>query len=87
MKIHGPNQTNFNPYKNQIQKQADYKKGVGKEDQLEISSQAKQLQESKNPNAKRSERIQEIKQAVDSGEYKVDPEKTAQKMISFWTKQ
>lgn len=87
MKIHGPNQTNFNPYKNHVQKQADYKKDMSKEDQIEISSKAKQLQESEHPNTKRSERVQEIKQAVDAGEYKVNPEKIAQKMISFWSKQ
>lgn len=87
MKIHGPNQTNFNPYKNHVQKQADYKKDINKADQIEISSQAKQLQESGNSSTKRSERVQEIKQAVDSGEYKVNPDKIAQKMISFWSKQ
>lgn len=87
MKIHGPNQTNFNPYKNQIQKQTELKKEVSQQDQLQISKQAKKLQESVNPNAERAAYVQEIKKAVDSGEYQVNPEKTAQKMISFWSKQ
>lgn len=86
MKIHGPNQTNFNPYKSHMQKQAEVKKELNKEDQLEISSQAKQLQESKKPNAKRAAYVQEIKNAVEAGEYKVNPEKTAEKMIAFWSK-
>ncbi|MEC5422862.1 flagellar biosynthesis anti-sigma factor FlgM [Virgibacillus sp. C22-A2] len=86
MKIHGPNQTNFNPYKNQVQKQVDHKKEVNKTDQIEISSQAKHLQGKDNPSAKRAEYIQEIKNAVDSGNYKVNPEKTAEKMIEFWKK-
>ncbi|MUK90806.1 flagellar biosynthesis anti-sigma factor FlgM [Ornithinibacillus sp. L9] len=85
MKIHGPNQTNFNPYKNQIQKQADYKKNVNQKDQLEISTQAKQLQESENIHPKREAYVQEIKNAVESGEYKINHEKTAQKMIDFWS--
>lgn len=86
MKINGPNQTNFNPYKNQLQKQADYKNEANKKDQIEISSQAKQLQENEKPNVQRASYVQEIKNAVESGEYKVNPERTAEKMIDFWSK-
>ncbi|MFC4557528.1 flagellar biosynthesis anti-sigma factor FlgM [Virgibacillus kekensis] len=87
MKINGPNQSNFNPYKNQIQKQSEYAKDVNRKDQLEISSQAKQLLESEKPGAKRAAYVQQIKEAVDAGEYKVNHEKTAQKIIDFWSKQ
>ncbi|WP_099159874.1 flagellar biosynthesis anti-sigma factor FlgM [Virgibacillus ndiopensis] len=86
MKIHGPNQTNFNPYKNNMQKQTDLKKGTNQQDQLQISNQAKRLQENVKPNAERAAYVQDIKKAVESGEYQVNPEKTAQKMIAFWTK-
>lgn len=86
MKINGSNQTNFNPYKNQVQKQAEIKNEVNKKDQIEISSEAKQLQESEKPNAKRASYVQEIKNQVDSGEYKVNHEKTAEKMIDFWSR-
>lgn len=86
MKINGPNQTNFNPYKNHIQKQTELKQGLQREDQLEISNQAKRLQESEKPHVNRSAYIQEIKSAVESGEYKVDPDKIAEKMIAFWSK-
>lgn len=86
MKINGPNQTNFNPYKNQIQKQNEVKKEINKKDQIEISSHAKQLQENEKPNAKRAAYVQEIKNAVEAGEYKINHEKTAQKMIDFWSK-
>ncbi|WP_106496664.1 flagellar biosynthesis anti-sigma factor FlgM [Lentibacillus sp. Marseille-P4043] len=86
MKIHGPNQTNFNPYKNHIQKQQEYKKDSNKLDQLEISNQAKKLQENSQPSAERSKYVQDIKKAVESGEYQVNPEKAAQKMIAFWSK-
>ncbi|WP_156288307.1 flagellar biosynthesis anti-sigma factor FlgM [Oceanobacillus salinisoli] len=85
MKINGPNQTSFNPYKNVLQKQAELKKEVKKQDQVEISSAAKQLQESEKPNEKRAEYVQSIKNLVDSGEYQVNPEKTAKKMIEFWS--
>lgn len=79
MKINGPNQTNFNPYKQQIQKQSELTKGTKQKDRIEISNEAKQLQESGKTNEKRAAYVQEIKQAVDSGEYKVNPEKAAQR--------
>lgn len=86
MKINGPNHTNFNPYKQQIQKQTDEKKEFNHKDQIQISSAAKQLQESGKTSEKRTAYVQEIKEAVDSGTYKVDPERTAEKMLKFWSK-
>lgn len=53
MKIHGPNQTNLNPYKKHMQKQTEYTKDFQKKDQLEISTQAKKLLEETKPNASR----------------------------------
>lgn len=61
-------------------------KETTKKDQVEISSQAKQLQEAKKPNEQRAKYVQEIKNAVQSGEYKIDVEATARKMIDFFTK-
>lgn len=86
MKIQGSNHTNFNPYKNQIQKHADINKGVNQKDQLQISNQAKQLQGNEKPSSERAGYVQEIKNAVETGEYRVNHEKTAQKMIAFWSK-
>lgn len=87
MKIYGSNQANFNPYQKQLQKQAEYKKEINQKDQLEISSQAKQLQEHTKPHTEREKYVQKIKNAVESGEYQVNHGKTAQKMIDFWSKQ
>jgi len=86
MKINGPNQTNFNPYKNQLQKQADLKKDM-KQDQIEISNRAKNLLENDKTNPKREAYVQDIKDKADAGEYKINYEKTAQKMIDFWKEQ
>lgn len=86
MKINGPNQANFNPYKNQIQRQAEYKKALKQHDQLEISSQALKLQENTKSNAKREAYVQEIKNRIETGEYEINYEKTAQKMIDFWSR-
>ncbi|MFD1849025.1 flagellar biosynthesis anti-sigma factor FlgM [Oceanobacillus bengalensis] len=85
MKINGPNQPNFNPYNKILQKQAAMQKEIKKQDQVEISTQAKKLQEAEKPNEQRAAYIKEIKNAVESGEYKVNAEKTAIKMIDFWS--
>jgi negative regulator of flagellin synthesis FlgM len=84
MKINGPNHMNFNPYKQQMEKPAESKKGAERSDALEISKEALKLQENQQPNKQRAEVVQEIKQQVETGEYKVDIERTAQKMIHFW---
>jgi len=86
MKIHGPNQTNFNPYKNHMQKQTEYMKDFQKKDQLEISAQAKKLLADTGPNTNRVKDVEEIKQAIDKGTYRVNHEQAAEKMIQFWSK-
>ncbi|HEY4602073.1 MAG TPA: flagellar biosynthesis anti-sigma factor FlgM [Cerasibacillus sp.] len=85
MKIHGTNQTNFNPYKDILKKQSQQKKLNNQEDQLEISSEAKKLQNKNKTNYHREVRIEQIKQSIDSGKYEIDYRKTAKKMIDFWT--
>lgn len=85
MKINGPNQSNFNPYKNQMHTLANVKKEQKQKDQLEISSQAKQLLENIKPQDERARKVDEIKEKVEAGEYQVNYEKTAQKMIAFWS--
>lgn len=85
MKIQGPNLAKLTAYHTQLQQQTGLKKTVKREDQLDISSEAKHLQETKLKNKQRAEYVQEIKNAVKSGAYKVDNEKVAQKMIDFWS--
>ncbi|BAC14465.1 negative regulator of flagellin synthesis (anti-sigma factor) [Oceanobacillus iheyensis HTE831] len=85
MKINGPNPTNFNPYKQSIQPTTEPKSETNKKDQIEISSKAKQLQESAS-DPKRAAYLEELKKKIDAGEYNVDVDKTAQKMMDFWKK-
>lgn len=85
MKIHGPKHTQYNPYKNQAQNMKDIKNKPNHKDRLEISSEAQQLQQKKQASLDREAYVQDIKQAVQSGNYKINHEKTAQKMIDFWT--
>ncbi|MGM8364583.1 flagellar biosynthesis anti-sigma factor FlgM [Virgibacillus sp. W0181] len=85
MKIQGSNFSNLNAYKNHLQKPLDKHK-TAKNDELNISNEAKQLQENNKTGQKRTAYVQEIKKAVDTGEYTVNPERSAQKMIDFWSK-
>jgi len=86
MKIQGPQLRSMNAYHKQLQPKRESKQKELTRDQLNISREAQQLQKSDQASIKRSEYVQKIKQAVQSGEYKVDYEKTAQKMIDFWSK-
>lgn len=72
-------------YRNQT-KQLHLKKSERKNDQLDISLEAKHLQMQRAQSAEREKYIDELKQLVQSGEYKVNYDKTAQKMIDFWTR-
>lgn len=85
MRIHGPHQTNFNPYKEQAHKLEKLQKDHNQEDRLEISSQAKHLQGKLKPETQREKYVQTIKDAVQSGEYQVNHDKTAKQMVKFWS--
>lgn len=86
MKIQGPKMTQVNAYKNQMNKHIDHKNEKQK-DQLMISNKAKQLQKKDKISDNRLAHINEIKRAIETGEYKIETEKIAQKMIDFWKKQ
>lgn len=83
MKIQGPNPY-INTYRNQQQKHVP-KKSTQQQDEINISAQAKKLQQNK-PNLERSQYVAEVKERVQSGKYKIDYELTAQKMIEFWSR-
>lgn len=83
MKINGVNGANLNPYQKQMQKQQQLQSSQPK-DKLEISNEAKQLQEGNGIVQARKEKVENLKQQVKSNEYDVNPKKTAEKMIDFW---
>lgn len=87
LKIQGSNQPNLNPYQKQLQKYAQTRTDTQvKVDQLQISDQAKTLQKSDGVHSARKNRIDTLKAEVESGNYKVDSEKVAQKIATFWQK-
>ncbi len=86
MKIQGPNPL-INTYKQlQQQKQVSDKNPKLQADQLNISSEAKKMQESQQLETKRSERVEELKQMVEQDTYQVNHEQLAQKMVDFWSR-
>lgn len=84
MKIQGPN-SYIKAYKNVPQQKPVKKELANLKDQLNISSDAKKMHEMKHTELKRAEYVKEIKQSVQAGNYKVDHERLAQKMIDFWS--
>ncbi|MFB1049916.1 flagellar biosynthesis anti-sigma factor FlgM [Paraliobacillus sp. JSM ZJ581] len=86
MKIQGANHSNFNPYQKQFNKQAETVSKQPHSDKLQISEQAKKMQESEQVQSQREIRVNEIKQAIENGKYQIEPKETARKMLNFWGK-
>lgn len=86
MKIQRPNQSQLNIYTNQLQKQQQNRGKVNKQDQIQISEEAILLQKETKVNENRLNRIENIKNKIATGQYEIDFDKTASKMIEFWSK-
>lgn len=84
MKIHGTNRSHINPYYEQQQKVRQSEKKQTK-DQLEISDAAKKLQQNDQIVNTRQSYVQEIKQQIELGEYKIQYDQTSKKLIDFFT--
>ncbi|WP_368654408.1 flagellar biosynthesis anti-sigma factor FlgM [Ornithinibacillus sp. 4-3] len=87
MKIQGPNFSKIHAYQNQMQvKKEQAKEHVSKEDKLDISNEAKKLQMNQQKTEERDNHIQNIKSSIKSGSYEIDYQKTAKKMLKFWSR-
>lgn len=86
MKINNPTGASLiNAYQKHNQKPAiDKSNASSKKDQVQISEQAKAMLESKTTDPARQEKVQQLKSQVQSGEYKVDSQKVAEKIYQFW---
>ncbi|GAA0484870.1 hypothetical protein GCM10008986_07630 [Salinibacillus aidingensis] len=86
MKINGSNSTHLNPYQKQYQKQQQAtNQAKPAADKLEISSQAQNMLKGNEVKEARQKQVQQIKHDVQTGNYKINYQETAQKMIDFWT--
>lgn len=85
MKIYNYGVNKVNPYQNQSLKTEQVKKStLNVTDQLEISSAAKDLQGIKSYADERTERVQQLKEQVQSGNYKVDAQKLASDLLKYY---
>lgn len=85
MKINQFGNVGMNPYKKQMNKITATEKAT-KTDKVEISSAAKQLQETSPILVARQEKVEALKQQVQSGTYKVDSESVAKSVYDFYFK-
>ncbi|MDM5315075.1 flagellar biosynthesis anti-sigma factor FlgM [Fictibacillus sp. b24] len=76
-----------NPYKKQVPHMNEiHVKSAYKKDEIQISDEAKKLLSSSKFEQDRMDKVQEIKQQVDSGTFKVNVAKTAASIISYYYK-
>lgn len=85
MKINNIGPSGINPYK-KAEKLFNAAKSEQKTDKVEISSAAKELQQSNSVVSERLNKIEALKQQVQSGTYNMDPEATAKSIIDFYSK-
>ncbi|URM33449.1 flagellar biosynthesis anti-sigma factor FlgM [Cytobacillus firmus] len=83
MKINNYGRVGMNPYNKQLEK-TEKAQQAGKKDKIEISSEAQELLKGDSIEAKRQQTVDDLKAKVQSGEYKIEPKKIAEKMYSFW---
>lgn len=73
-----------NIYKKQVEKAQPKEAVAKKKDQLEISTEAKLMQQETRITTERKEKVEALKQKVQNGEYKVNSEEVARKFYDFW---
>ncbi|MFC0013575.1 MULTISPECIES: flagellar biosynthesis anti-sigma factor FlgM [Allobacillus] len=85
MKINPLNNPKINAYKPQVQQQQQQTQSKNQAtDKVQISEEAKQLQQSNPIVEARQEKVENLKQEVQKGTYQLDPKQTAEKMVEFW---
>lgn len=77
----------FNTYQNQQNRSniQDTQKKTSASAEVKISSRGREISQAMmSEQALRQNRVQELKQQINDGTYKVDSSKVAEKMIEFW---
>lgn len=86
MKINDVNRAGMlNPYRKAIDAQAAGSTGktARQKDGVEFSPEARKMLEASGDPTQAS-RIEELKEAVSTGTYRIEAEKVAEKMVSYW---
>lgn len=83
LKINNLGPIQINPYKNQMEKMDKLEKS-SKADKIQISTEAMELQKGSRIETERQAKVEELKNKIESGEYKVNSREVAKKMYEFW---
>ncbi|PPA70252.1 flagellar biosynthesis anti-sigma factor FlgM [Jeotgalibacillus proteolyticus] len=87
MKINSVNSANINPYKQQQTKIDQMKtQHVQQADKVEISTRAKEMQETNRIQTERKEKVDQLKTEVENGTYKLEPNRIAADLAKFFQK-
>ncbi|MCA1033704.1 flagellar biosynthesis anti-sigma factor FlgM [Bacillus infantis] len=87
MKINNFGPSGINPYKRQ-QNKLDSASTQAKKaaDKVEISSAAKEMQQTSKIDQQRQARVEELRIQVEHGNYKVNPKEVAKSLLDYYTK-
>ncbi|HEY4554463.1 MAG TPA: flagellar biosynthesis anti-sigma factor FlgM [Bacillaceae bacterium] len=85
MKVNPFKPTDMNPYNRNVNKTGQQPKAA-RADKVEISSAAKEMQQISHVEKERRARVDELKQQVQSGQYKMDPKEIAKSIAKFYTR-
>ena len=87
MKITSFGMNSINPYNKQQKslKAAESKTAVNA-DKIEISTAAKEMSASSTYNSERAQKVQQIKEQIQSGNYQVEAKKMAEDMLNYYRK-
>jgi negative regulator of flagellin synthesis FlgM len=86
LKIHHFGSMKVNPYQRQLSKSEQITKTTGKTDKVEISLAAKELQEVSKFEATRQEKIERLKQQIQTGTYQIDEKAIAESILNYYFK-
>lgn len=87
MKINGIGSMGVNPYNLQANKQDHIKSSYkSNRDKLEISFEAKEMQQGSTVSVERQAKVDKIKLQVESGTYSLDPKATAKGIMDYYLK-
>lgn len=84
MKINPYQSVQQNPYRKQLEKADKAAEVKAKGDKLEISPEALEMQKGTRIEKERQDKVDALKQKIEAGEYKVNPQGVADKFYQFW---
>lgn len=84
MRINHIHSMGVNPYRRHIDKSAGDNKLAAKQDHVEISAEAKELQQHSQWLTERQQKVQRLKEQVQNGSYQIDASAVAKSVLDFY---